>query len=153
SLSGFSQSVYSQTHVKGNIEQVKRNMRLLSEAKARNRDCGTRIEVYFHKYKHNLRELGQMREFAHSLGFHWLENWAYFMPVEKSIALMEGTLSAEEVRFVEEQFALPIRQAIIAARDYAHEPCRLLHDQLVIDVKGNLLLCCGVYDYSQNTLG
>ena len=153
SLSGFTQEVYGQTHARGKIEKVKENMRLLRDAKVRTGNRSTRVVVYFHKYRHNLHEIEPMRDYALSLGFDWMENWAYYMPVEKALDLAEGRLSSTELGFVREQFALPIEAAIEAALPYKNEPCRLLKDQIVLDLRGNLLLCCGVFDFSKNSLG
>ena len=152
SLSGFTQETYGRTHAAGNIERVKENMRRLSECKQRLGNTETAIHVSYHKYRHNLHEVETMRDFATSLGFGWLEDWAYYMPMEKVVSLAEGTLGAEDHDFVEHEFALPIREAVRAAEQFKDEPCRLYDDQLVLDLQGNLVLCCGVYDYKANSL-
>ncbi len=153
SLSGFTQPVYSRTHAKGNIERVKENMRLLSEARRRAEYCTTAIHVYYHKYKHNLHEVQPMRDYATSLGFAWLEDWAFYMPLEKVIDAVEGNLDADERAFLEDQFALPIVEAVHAAEQFRKEPCRMWEEQIVLDVQGNAMLCCGIYDSKANTLG
>ncbi len=153
SLSGFTQEVYGITHKGGDIEKVKENMRILSEAKKRLGNTETVISVYFHKYKHNLHEVEKMKAYSEELGFSFGETWAYLMPYEKAADYMEGKLPADETLFAETQFALPIRKAIQAAQKYKEEPCVLLENQIVLDLKGNLLLCCTVYDYDKNRLG
>jgi MoaA/NifB/PqqE/SkfB family radical SAM enzyme len=151
SLSGFTQPVYSRTHKGGDVERVKANMRALAEAKAR-LGSAARVHVYYHKYRHNLHEVEPMRRFAAGLGFDWLESWAYYMPVERAIEVAEGTLPADQVRFVESQFALPIREAVAAAKGFKGEPCRII-DDITLDHRGNAVLCCGVYDQAANRLG
>ncbi len=146
SLSGFTQEVYGQTHAHGQIERVKQNMRLLSEAK-------TRIHVYYHKYKHNLAEIEPMRQYAAELGFDWLDGWAYYMPFERALELAEGRLPEEQRQFVERQFALPIVAAIEAAGRFKERPCALLEDQIAVDVRGDVNLCCAVYELAKNRLG
>ncbi len=153
SLSGFTQPVYEQTHAKGNIERVKENMRLLQEARRRTGNLHTKIVVYYHKYRHNLHEAELMRAYATSLGFRWMENFAFYMPLEKALAAAEGRLEPEEREFVESMYALPVVPAIEAARDHAHEPCRLWNEQIVLDLQGNAILCCALYDFAGNTLG
>jgi MoaA/NifB/PqqE/SkfB family radical SAM enzyme len=154
SLSGFTQEAYGISHVRGDIERVKENMRLLSNLLKRQRRKKTVVSVHFHKYLHNVHEVEPMRNFVRELGFEWLENWAYLMPLEKAVQLTEGQLGPGERDFVEKRFALPIAQAIAAAEQLdGHKRCTLLEDQLVIDHRGNLNLCCTVFDLKANRLG
>ncbi len=153
SLSGFSQAIYGQAHAKGNIETVKDNLHVLREAQRRSGNVHTKVHIYYHKYKYNLHELQPMRELANSLGFGWQEGWAYYMPLEKVIDAVEGRLDADERRFVESKFALPILKAVAAAAEHRREPCRLWEEQIVLDLQGNAILCCGLYEYKPNTLG
>ena len=153
SLSGFTQENYGVTHVRGDIERVKENMRLVSEAIKRV-GAPTVVEVYFHKYLHNLGEVEPMRRYVASLGFEWLESWAYYMPMEKVLALTEGQLTESEADFVENRLALPIGHAVEAAMgQQGYNRCSLLQDQIVLDHLGNVNLCCTVYDFKKNGLG
>ena len=91
-----------------------------------------------------------MRQFAAELGFSWMENWAYYMPLEKLFDLSDGVLPAEERSFVEHTFALPIVEAMEAAHEVRERPCPLLERQIVLDLQGQLVLCCAVYDFAKN---
>lgn len=153
SVSGFTQSVYGVTHKGGNIEQVKENMKSLSATKKKLGNTETNINVYFHKYKHNLHEVAPMKAFAESLGFNFSETWAYYMPYENVADYAEGRLSQSESQFVETQFALPIKKAVQAAQAYKNEPCSLYENQVILDLQGNLLTCCAVYNFDKNRLG
>lgn len=153
SLSGFTQPIYGQGHVSGNIERVKTNMRLLSEARQRVGNAHTNIEVFYHKYKYNLHEVEQMRQYAISLGFRWSDVYAYYFPVENLIKAAEGTLDSKETQYVKDTFALPIVEALDAAKAFKQEPCSLWESQIVLDLQGNAVVCCGVYDYKENNLG
>ncbi len=155
SLSGFTQDAYGISHVRGDIERVKKNMKLLSDLlKRHGRTKKTVVSVHFHKYLHNLHEVEPMRAYAEELGFAWLENWAYYMPLEKAVQLTDGQIAQNERQFLESRFALPIAEAIAAAEQLdGHQRCTLLEDQLVIDHRGNLNLCCTVYDLKANRLG
>ena len=153
SLSGFSQEIYEQTHVRGDIEKVKNNMKILSEAKHRLRNKKTSLYVYFHKYLNNLHEVDPMRRYSRSLGFDWLESWAYFMPLERVFDLLGGTLPPEQELFINSHLALPLGKALAEAKHFKAEPCSLLDNQLVVDAKGNVNLCCAVYDTAKNGLG
>lgn len=153
SLSGFTQEVYGRTHVRGDIEKVKQNMENLSAAQKKRRHKKTVIYVYFHKYLNNLHEMEPMRRQASLLGFDWMENWAYFMPLERVLDLLAGTLPSDQQQFVQKEFALPITEALAEAKPFKDEPCSLLDNQLVIDAKGNVNLCCAVYNTEKNRLG
>ncbi len=153
SLSGFSQPIYGQAHAKGNIEKVKENMHELREARHRSGNLHTRVHIYYHKYRYNLHEVQPMRDLATSMGFDWQEGWAYYMPLEKVIDAVEGRIDADERRFIESKFALPILKSVEAASEFKREPCRLWEEQIVLDLQGNAILCCGLYDYKPNTLG
>jgi MoaA/NifB/PqqE/SkfB family radical SAM enzyme len=153
SLSGFTQETYGKTHARGDIERVKVNMLRLAEAKRSLANSTTRIDVYFHKYRHNLHELEPMKAYAQSLGFNWMENWAYYMPIEKVIDFADDKLSDAEKAFMQANIALPMHEALEEARRFAHEPCRLWNEQIVLDYQGNAALCCGVYDLAANRLG
>lgn len=159
SLSGFSQEVYRQTHARGDVEKVKENMLELSRALGRvdpplpTRRGRPLVEVFFHKYRHNLHEVEPMRKFAEELGFAFTSCWAYLMPQENAHALIDGNLPSDQQEFVDTQFALPIRRAIEVAHEYRDAPCRLLDEQVVLDLKGNLIPCCTVFELGKHSLG
>jgi MoaA/NifB/PqqE/SkfB family radical SAM enzyme len=152
SLSGFTQGVYAVGHRGGNIELVKENMRRLSAA-LRNAKASTDVTVYYHKYLHNLHEIDLMREYSESLGFSFGAGWAYYMPVERVQAYIEGTLPYSEREFVDNYFALNIRQAVDAAKPFRHEQCLFPTTQLTIDCRGNVQLCCAVYNSERFSAG
>jgi MoaA/NifB/PqqE/SkfB family radical SAM enzyme len=150
SLSGFTQETYGRTHARGQIEKVKTNMRLLAEAKQRVGNTRTQVQVFYHKYRDNLHEVELMRQYASELGFAWLEHWAYFLPLEKVLDLADGNLGAKDREFVEDAFALPIKEALDVAKAFGPHECPTYSRQIVLDVKGDLKLCCGTYDTSRN---
>lgn len=154
SLSGFTQESYGITHARGHIDQVKANMKLLSQALERSKHKRTCVTVLYHKYRHNLEEMPQMQAYTSELGFEWEEIWAYYMSLEKVTQAIDGNLSDNDKDFVENRLALPISEAIDAAKCInGHQRCRLLEDEIVLDYAGNVNLCCAVYDYSKNQLG
>jgi MoaA/NifB/PqqE/SkfB family radical SAM enzyme len=153
SLSGFIQETYAITHAPGNIERVKRNMQILSDARERV-GATNRIHVLYHKYKHNLDELPLMRAYATGLGFDWQEQWALYQGLERVFELLDGRLPLEEQRFIEEHFALSAREVVAAlARLDVQRSCNLLERMIVVDWQGNLKLCCAVYDTNKHRLG
>lgn len=84
SLSGFTQEVYVRGHAGGNIEKVKENMKLISEAHAR-AEHKTNISVNFHVYDYNEHELPLMKEYAASLGIGFFTSLARAISMEKTI--------------------------------------------------------------------
>lgn len=84
SLSGFTQEVYVKGHAGGQIDKVKANMVLLSEAHAR-AEHKTTIMVNYHVYKDNAHELEMMREYAGSLGIGLFTSYARAISMENAI--------------------------------------------------------------------
>lgn len=152
SLSGFTQDVYVVGHEGGEIEVVKENMRLLSGA-LKKAKATTEVTVYYHKYLHNLHEVDLMKQYAESLGFSFGAGWAYYMPIERVQAYIEGRLPPSEVEFIEGRFALNIKKAMETAKQFRDEPCLFPTTQLTIDCRGNVQLCCSVYDAGRFTIG
>lgn len=151
SLSGFTQKVYGIAHRGGNIEIVKENMRKLSLA-LRKAKASTIVFVYYHKYRYNLDEIELMEEFAKSLGFGFGADWAYFMPIEKVKDYIKGSLQKSDVDFIENKLALNIKKAVEAAKKI-NEPCLFPSTSLTIDWRGQVQLCCGVYDSNRFSVG
>ena len=111
----------------------------------------------FHKYIDNEADEAPMAEYAESLGYRFETSWAYFMPIEKVLAkLGEGTEHAvidAQDEAVLRRLALPVeRVSEIAIRD-SPERCKLLEDYLVIDVKGDVFLCCAASGHPSNCIG
>ncbi|MDI6717461.1 MAG: radical SAM protein [Patescibacteria group bacterium] len=152
SLSGFTQKVYEIAHKGGDIEIIKENMRKLSMA-LREANVSTSVNVYYHKYKHNLDEVKLMEDFAKSLGFGFGADWAYFMPIEGVKRYIDGNAPEEDVKFIETNLALDIKKAVEVAKAFKDEPCLFPSTLLTIDWRGQVQLCCGVYDSSLFSLG
>ena len=156
SLSGFSQEVYGYTHRGGDIERVKQHMIELANAKKRNK-ATTRIYVYYHRYRHNLKEEPLMRRFATDLGFDFQPVWALFFPVEKILAYLGGEnygfAVTDEDHDLINHLAVPLEEALAVVRDYRSQPCLLRDEAISLDFQGNVQLCCGIFDPRQFTLG
>lgn len=152
SLSGFTQEVYSIGHKTGDIEVVKNNMKALSE-KIKEYNTDTKVEVYYHKYNYNMHEIDLMEDYAKSLGFYFFDDWAVYMPVERLVSYMEGDPYAEDKAFVDSKYALNVKQAMDATAPYRREDCHLKGSPITIDCRGNVALCCAVYDSTEFSVG
>ncbi len=148
SLSGFTQDIYKRGHRGGDIEKVKRNMQVLSKAR-QSTGSRTRVHVYFHKYRHNLHELSAMEVFARDLGFDFVADWAYLMPVEKLLAYIDGRLPDDEQDFADQSILPNPRDAAALMQPYRARSCELI-EQLVLDFQGRVSLCCASYDSKRN---
>ena len=135
SLSGFSQPVYGNSHRGGDIEKVKLNMVLLAEAKQKTASSMD-IHVLYHRYTHNLHEEPLAKEFSIKLGFRFVPVWAFMMPLEKSLAYLEGNpdenLTPDDRQTID-SLALPLREASMAAIQYKEQTCQLLEKQITLD--------------------
>lgn len=85
SVSGFTQAIYSRSHVGGDIEVVKANMRLLKDAL---KACGRppHTMVHYHMYRDTIGpEFDQMKAFSEGLGFQFINSWARCITMENTI--------------------------------------------------------------------
>jgi MoaA/NifB/PqqE/SkfB family radical SAM enzyme len=151
SLSGFTQPVYQLGHRAGDIEKVKHNMVQLAEAKATT-GAATAIEVFYHRYKHNVAEMALMEQFALSLGFRFHSILAQIFPVEKIINISEGKVSPDD-RATLDLLALPLELALAVTSQTKKTSCKLLDDMVTLDIEGNVMLCCGSSMDRSNVVG
>lgn len=82
SVSGFQQEIYARGHRHGKIEEVKANMRHLSEAKSKT-GATTTLEIFYHRYIDNEADEVRMKTFAEDLGYEFVTAWAFMTPAEK----------------------------------------------------------------------
>jgi hypothetical protein len=79
------------------------------------------------------------------------------MPLEKVLAYADedaiDVRLTEEDRTVIDKLALPLDKALEVSRKFRDKPCILQEEQLAITVKGDVMLCCTLYDQSKYTLG
>lgn len=155
SASGYRQEVYQRTHRGGDIEKVKRNMARLAEAKSKTGST-TPVHVLYHIYLHNIEDAVAMKSFANQLGFEFQGVWAFMMPMEKILAATGDTRFAKltyEDRELIDSLALPLDRALEVSQQMKHMPCGLREQQMTIDYRGDVWLCCGVFDAKQSILG
>lgn len=145
SVSGFHQDSYGVTHAGGDIEVVKRHVRALAEARQR-LSSNTVVTVYFHKYRSNLDDLPLMKEFATSLGLGFDECWASFFPLEKVLTYANPELALAEVTAADlktiDRLGISLTDVVQRASHAPAESCSLHDCAIVLDVTGNVYLCC-----------
>ena len=156
STSGFTQEVYGISHRGGDIARVKKHMVELAAAKKRH-NADTRIFVNYHRYRDNLKEEPLMRAFAKGLGFDFEPAWALMFPLEKILtyvdeAAQDFPLTEEDHQLID-RLALPLKKTLEFAQKYSSQPCSLRDSQVSIDFRGNVLLCCGIFDAVKYSIG
>ena len=147
SVSGFTQAAYTVSHTGGDVEIVKRHMRELAEAIDRS-NAATRVMVHYITYRHNAGagEFSAMAEFSERLRFEFTPSLAFFIPVEKMIAMAEGR-SFPSDRAILDQLVVPIEEQLrISAPAVPAATCPLIEDRFDIDVDGAVRLCCASFD-------
>jgi hypothetical protein len=112
----------------------------------------TKVQVFYHKYFHNLSEVKLMESYVTQLGFSFLADWAIYMPVEKLISYVEGTLPPTEKKFIEDKYILNVKRALDATQPFHSDLCPI-KAQFTLDFRGNVLLCCGVYNQEKFSIG
>jgi pyruvate-formate lyase-activating enzyme len=156
SVSGFTQEVYARGHAAGDVEVVKTNMRRLAEAKART-GATTDLELYFHKYVDNEADEAPMRAYAEALGYRFASDWALMMPLEKTLTIADpanprATLTRADHATIG-RLALKTADALAVTSKHKVTSCSLQEDFIVLDVNGNVILCCTCLASQANTIG
>lgn len=145
SLSGFSQSVYSQTHSGGDIELVKENMLRLRDY--RNRQTRrTQISVSYHCYRHNLgEEYRQMADLCRQLDFIFVPTIAFLYPLEKVLDIYRGKSPEDLAKLVDLLLVSPARAREFSLQAPSRD-CSLRSTMNTINCDGSVSLCCTAYD-------
>ncbi|WP_339508345.1 radical SAM/SPASM domain-containing protein [Pseudomonas sp. RL_35y_Pfl2_P42] len=154
SLSGFYQETYEKGHVGGDIEVVKQNMIALHDIKQRY-GLATQVDVYYHRYLDNMEEEALMREFSERLGFKFTTGYSVMMPLEKTLAIVEGDSSVTETDLETlKRLALPPYADLVnVIQNYPPQICVLKDYWLVIDCNGNTVLCCSIFNQTEYQVG
>ena len=152
SLSGFTPATYGRTHVRGDLGQVKENMRAVRRFLDRYK-VPTEVWVGHHIYRSNRHEADAVRVFCEQLGFAWRPIDAFYMPLERVFDVLDGKIDARSDPVLDDLPVPPVeRQRRMARSRSGQYDCELRFNQTVINHDGTVALCCVVYDQS-NMLG
>ncbi len=152
SLSGLTQAVYSKTHVKGDIELVKRNMGLIRDLIDKF-NLSIRVWVGHHLYRHNIHESAAMEHLCRTLRFDYHSIPAFYSPLEKMVDLIEGRSDASETELLANLLVHPLDALALKRKTINKDlDCEMRFNMTAINHDGSVALCCGTYD-SQNMLG
>lgn len=141
SVSGFSDETYRLNHRGGKIEKViKIILKLKSERDAA--DMTFPIRIRWHRYKYNEFELERAKEFFVGHGISFFDYYAYFGGPLELKKYYDGAFSSEEIVLIKEKINLDFIEMAISY--HAGEQYCVLHDTLVLDEFGRVLVCCAV---------
>lgn len=146
SVSGFTQNVYGKTHVNGDIELVKENMKQLWEL-IRRKKKNICVLVGYHIYNNNSDcELSAMEKLCSEYGFIFQPVRAMYFNMLKRTGY--EPFLPEEVDFINTYYEKP--EEILMTPDtlsdrtvgnVSDRRCRNMSDKLFIDYDGNVMLC------------
>lgn len=142
SLSSLDPSIYAQTHARGDIERVRRNLHALAAARDRH-GATTQIWIGHHLYRNTLAEQADVQALAASLGFGYAPSQAIVAPIETALALALGEPGVPTP--LEDQLLAHPRdmQAALRARRSGRFDCELRFNMTTLDHRGHVGLCCG----------
>ena len=156
SMSGYTQENYGINHRGGDVSKVLENLERLVAARSRT-GSKTIITILYHRYLGNLDDEFKLRELAAKFEIIFETSWAYLMPLEKLLAFAYNdphfSPMTEEDHKVIKRLALPFDEAISIAMRHRNQPCKLFENQIVMNVQGDVILCCGLYDQAKYKLG
>jgi MoaA/NifB/PqqE/SkfB family radical SAM enzyme len=136
SVSGFTQKYYGYYHG-GDINVVKRNMVYLSRVAL---DYGTKVMVFYHRYKDNQSEIPMMKSFAEGLGFDFFSTQAVYRPLENMLAYLQGEkLPKKDMELISRLAETPEESFAKLTPNYY---CRSHYKQVQIQSDGSMFVCC-----------
>ena len=111
----------------------------------------------YHRYLGNLDDESRLRTWASERGIGFHTSWAYFMPLEKVLAYAYqderyGQITANDFKILT-RLALPFDEALTIASRHRQQDCKLLKNQIVMDINGDVVLCCSVYNQKKYSVG
>ncbi len=141
SLSGWGET-YAITHTKGNWSLVLKNMRRLSELRARH--CPEMpVEVTYHLYRHNQNDAMKIGLLCAELGFVFRPHMAALLPLDNVVTYINGGQLTPAAEQTLEILLLPIDQAVKMAAGERHLACNFEH---AINIDWDLTVKhCGLY--------
>jgi len=143
SLSSLKQSIYSKTHVRGDIDQVVLNLHQLAKWRDHFKSS-TQIWIGHHLYRNTIEEQTQIRLLAHSLGFHYAASPAIVAPIEKVMEMTKDT-NTENIDGLRQYLLcdpLEVQQQMSLKRSGKMD-CELRFNMTAIQYDGQINLCCG----------
>lgn len=163
SLSSLKQSIYSQTHARGDITLVIKNLYELAKWREHYKSP-TQIWIGHHLYRNTIEEKAEIKALADKLGFGYAPSVAIVAPLER-VMRMNHPSNIDDIDGMREQLLYdPIKlQAINSKKRSGKKDCELRFNMTTIGYDGMVNLCCATtqkiarkpvafMDYSYNQL-
>lgn len=147
SASGLDQGVYSKYHKGGNITKVLENITKMLDVKNR---LGLEIpfDWTFGKHLYNTDQYKKIAQFCEKNNIRFVPTRYYITDIKDVLKVVADVPIAEEIYSL---FYSSQKEAKKDILQYAQpDSCYLLNGNIVIDHKGNLMICCGSIE-STNT--
>ena len=145
SLSGASEETYNITHTGGKWSRVSKNLRLLGEL-SRKYDNRTIVEVYFHMYRHNLHEVGEIKELCEEYGFRFHPSLAILFS-DYALSYCETGFVPPSARQAEKLMLRGMSDLVSDCKKQDHLSCVLTRVAPIINWDMSVMPCC-MYSYS-----
>jgi len=145
SLSGASSKTYDITHDGGQWKRVHRNLYKLSSL-IKEHKADTLVEVYFHVYKHNIKDYPVLRKLCAELDFHLVPSIAMLFP-DYAIDNVRGIPFSERTQNVHDLMLIDLQDLLEDAKKQDDKMCLLTRVFPVINWDMSVMPCCN-YSYS-----
>ena len=140
SMSGLDQKTYEINHVGGRLEYVLANLDQIQDIKARHH-LDLQVCIKMLRFPYNAHQEAHFRTFADDRGFEFEVVDASGDPT--TVASFDDAYFQNEMSRADE---------VISPEDRG-EACPLLFDQIAIDSKGEVYLCCAMPNYASLRIG
>jgi len=145
SLSGASPETYEITHTGGKWKKVENNLQILSQLISE-RGKKTLVEVYFHIYKHNVHEIGKIKEVCRKLEFNFHPSLGILFHDFALQYTQDGAVS-ESARPAMERLIIPMPDLVHDVIENGSKNCILTRVVPVVNWDLTVMPCC-TYSYS-----
>lgn len=153
SLSGYYENAYNNTHAGGDIELVKKNMRMIREFIDKYHSP-TLVDINYHLYRDNCGEnLNKMKELSDELGFIMSVTHALVMPLERVIKHIDGKTD-NQTKELQENLLVTIDEGINASSKIKlpEGNCPFRENQININSDLTVPVCCTVWERGANVV-
>ena len=153
SLSGFYPKAYDSTHTGGNIDLVKKNLKLIKNY-IDEYGSETLVDINYHLYKDNSGEnLDKMQELTNDLGFILSKTHALVMPLERVLSHLDGNTD-NQTSELQKNLLVTIEEGIEASSKIKlkDNSCPFRENQVNINSDLSVPVCCTVWERGSNVV-
>jgi MoaA/NifB/PqqE/SkfB family radical SAM enzyme len=153
SLSGFYPKAYDNTHTGGDIDLVKKNLKLIKNYIDQ---FGSEIlvDINYHLYRDNSGEnLYKMEELTNDLGFILSKTHALVMPLERVMSHLDGNTD-NQTSELQKNLLVTIEEGIEASSKIKlkDSSCPFRENQVNINSDLSVPVCCTVWERGSNVV-